>query len=120
MVRPYIFAELRRLVADRASGYCEYCKFPVKFASESMEIDHTFPVSLGGKTVAENLALACHGCNQHKQNRIEGVDLLSSISAGIYRLEMCCCEDWSEADRATFIPVQRPRESRDLDRAGGR
>jgi hypothetical protein len=45
MARPYISAELRRLVADRASGYCEYCKFPVKFALESMEIDHTCPVS---------------------------------------------------------------------------
>lgn len=84
MAKPYVSVELRRLVSNRAEGYCEYCKFPVKFALESMEIDHAFPVSLGGKTIAENLALACHGCNQNKQNRIEAIDLGSSTLVEIY------------------------------------
>ncbi len=57
MAKSYVPVELRRLVIDRAGGYCKYCKFPVKFALESMEIDHVFPVSLGGKTISENLAL---------------------------------------------------------------
>jgi HNH endonuclease len=99
MARPYIAAELRRLVSDRAGGYCEYCKFPVKFALESMEVDHTFPFSLGGKTIAENLALACHGCNQNKQNRIEGVDLLSSAVAELYNPRTMVWKDhfgWSQ------------------------
>jgi HNH endonuclease len=99
MARPYVAAELRRLVSDRAGGYCEYCKFPVKFALESMEVDHTFPFSLGGKTIAENLALACHGCNQNKQNRIEGVDLLSSAVAELYNPRTMVWKDhfgWSQ------------------------
>ena len=57
MARPYISVKLRRLVSDRAMEYCKYCRFPVKFALESMEIDHAFPVSLGRQTVAENLVL---------------------------------------------------------------
>jgi HNH endonuclease len=99
MARLYISVELRRLVSDRAGGYCEYCKFPVKFALESMEIDHAFPVSLGGKTVAENLVFACHGCNQHKQNRIEGMDLVSSSLADIYHPRKMVWDDhfgWSQ------------------------
>jgi hypothetical protein len=99
MARPYIAAELRRLISDRAGGYCEYCKFPVKFALESMEVDHTFPFSLGGKTIAENLALACHGCNQHKQNRIEGMDLVSSATVVIYNPRTMVWEEhfgWSQ------------------------
>ncbi len=99
MAKPHISVELRRLVSDRSGGYCEYCKFPVKFALESMEIDHTFPVSLGGKTVAENLALACHGCNQNKQNRVEGMDLVSSTLVGIYNPRTMVWEEhfgWSQ------------------------
>lgn len=99
MARPYISTELRRLVSDRADGYCEYCKFPIKFALESMEVDHTFPVSLGGKTEGENLALACHGCNQNKQNRIAGMDLVSSTSVAIYNPRTMVWEEhfgWSQ------------------------
>jgi HNH endonuclease len=99
MARTYISVELRRLVSDRAAGYCEYCKFPVRFALESMEIDHSFPVSLGGKTIAENLALACHGCNQNKQNRIEALDLVSSTIVEIYNPRAMVWEEhfgWSQ------------------------
>ena len=83
MARPYISVKLRRLVSDRAMEYCKYCRFPVKFALESMEIDHAFPVSLGRQTVAENLVFACHGCNQHKQSQIEGIDSVSLSLAEI-------------------------------------
>jgi HNH endonuclease len=84
MARVYIGAELRRLVIDRASANCEYCKYPMRFALDSMEIDHILPVSRGGLTEVENLALACHGCNQYKQNRTEGLDLLSGIATPLY------------------------------------
>jgi hypothetical protein len=84
MPRAYIPAALRRLVVDRACGYCEYCRSSGRFALESMEIEHIIPVSRGGETVAENLALACHGCNNHKQSRTEGIDPVSQQSISLY------------------------------------
>lgn len=77
-------ASLRRLVFDRARGYCEYCRSSGRFALESMELDHIIPVNRGGATIAENLASACHGCNNHKQNKVEGFDSLSMEVALLY------------------------------------
>ncbi len=34
----------------------------------AVEYEHVWPRSYGGNTAAENLALACHGCNQRKSN----------------------------------------------------
>lgn len=84
MPREYITATLRKLVVNRARGYCEYCRSSGKFALESMEIEHVIPVSRGGETIAENLALACHGCNNHKQSRINGLDPVSQELTLLY------------------------------------
>ena len=105
MPREYIPAALRRLVMDRARGYCEYCRSSGRFALESMEIEHIMPVSRGGETVADNLALACHGCNNHKQSRTEGIDSVSQASISLYHpREMEWNEHfaWSE-DKTTAI-----------------
>jgi hypothetical protein len=84
MSRDYIPVSLRRIVTERAQEYCEYCRSPGRFALESMEIEHILPVSRGGETTAENLALACHGCNNHKQNRIEAIDPVSKELISLY------------------------------------
>ena len=57
---------LRRAVTERARGYCEYCLSQEACATERFSIEHIHPRVLGGLTVAENLALACQGCNGHK------------------------------------------------------
>jgi HNH endonuclease len=84
MPREYVSNTLRQLVNDRADGYCEYCSSSGDFALESMEIEHIMPVSQGGATIAENLALACHGCNNYKQARVAGFDPISSESVPLY------------------------------------
>jgi hypothetical protein len=84
MAKDYISVALRRLVFERARCYCEYCRSPGQFALESMEVEHTIPSSRGGETVASNLALACHGCNQHKGTRTEGFDQISSTTVPLY------------------------------------
>jgi hypothetical protein len=53
-----------------------------------MEIEHIVPSSRGGRTKAENLALACHGCNNYKQSRIEGIDPVSEESVVLYHLRL--------------------------------
>ncbi len=84
MARPYIPKELRQRVIDRANGNCEYCRILARVATESMEVDHVLPVSQGGLTIAENLASACHGCNQRKRDRLKGFDAVSGKIVPLY------------------------------------
>jgi len=69
MSERHIPAELRRLVANRGQQCCEYCRTQVQYSADSFTVDHIIPRSLGGLTTADNLALCCHGCNQHKSKR---------------------------------------------------
>jgi hypothetical protein len=84
MSREYISVSLRQLVIDRAGKSCEYCRSSGDFALESMEIEHVIPVSQGGLMIADNLALACHGCNNYKQARTMGVDPVTEEFVSLY------------------------------------
>ena len=52
-------ARLRRLVTERAGQRCEYCGLAQEGQEATFHIDHIAPVSAGGLTDSENLALAC-------------------------------------------------------------
>jgi hypothetical protein len=65
---------LRREVADRARGCCEYCRSQERFAMQAFSVEHIDPRSRAGTTAAANLAYACQGCNNHKYNRTHGTD----------------------------------------------
>ncbi len=67
-------ARQRKLVRERAGGYCEYCLSSVNFAVQSFECEHIIPVAQGGKTVESNLAFACGGCNRCKSAKTMGAD----------------------------------------------
>jgi 5-methylcytosine-specific restriction endonuclease McrA len=62
----YIPAGLKREVAERAEGCCEYSRTQECFSSDPLTVDHITPRALDGKTLSDNLAFACWGCNQHK------------------------------------------------------
>ena len=56
---------------DRDGGDCSICGAEVDFAKVfpdpgSPSVDHIVPLARGGLNVAENLALACLGCNRAK------------------------------------------------------
>lgn len=74
MSRTYVTAQERQFIADRARGRCEYCRSPVDFATQSFSVEHVIPVSRGGETILDNLALACPGCNGHKYTKVEASD----------------------------------------------
>ncbi len=42
-----------------------------------LNVDHIHPRSIGGKTVLENLCLACWDCNLIKGARVDGIDPLT-------------------------------------------
>jgi HNH endonuclease len=68
---------LARLVWERASGVCEYCRLPQAYSRLTFEIDHIIARKHGGTTVASNLALACFYCNSYKGPNVAGIDLRS-------------------------------------------
>ena len=49
-----------------------------------MSFDHIKPVSKGGKTIFENLCLACRSCNEFKSDNTEAVDPLTGESVAIF------------------------------------
>ena len=54
-------------VRSRARGRCEYCKMAQSLQDGSFHIEHVILRSRGGTDSAENLALACPGCNLHER-----------------------------------------------------
>jgi len=84
MSSEYIPVSLKQLVFDRAKGTCEYCRSQAKFAIDALVIDHIQPVSRGGKTIAENLALACQTCNNYKYTKTEALDPVTNQSVSLF------------------------------------
>jgi 5-methylcytosine-specific restriction endonuclease McrA len=74
MSEKYIPVELRRLVAERGRHCCKYCRTQARYSADVLTVDHVTPRSLGGSTTVANLALCCHGCNQHKSRRTAAPD----------------------------------------------
>src|ERR1051326_2330612 len=66
--------ELVELVWRRAQSCCEYCQLPQAYSLPAFEIDHIIAKKHGGRTVAENLALACFYCNSFKGPNLAGLD----------------------------------------------
>lgn len=74
MSSSYIPTEIRRMVRERANYCCEYCLISEAFTFASHEIDHIIARKHGGETTAENLALSCTICNQHKGSDLASID----------------------------------------------
>ncbi|MEW5938623.1 MAG: HNH endonuclease signature motif containing protein, partial [Chloroflexota bacterium] len=69
-----ISASLRKLVRERAGDSCEYCRMPQSVSAFEHEPDHIVPIQHGGKTTADNLALACFRCNRRKGPNVGSYD----------------------------------------------
>ena len=91
--RPHLSTALRNIVIERAQGRCEYCQSRADFATETFAVDHIVPLSLGGKTESENLALACSGCNSRKYNRQLVPDPTDGDLVSLYNPHQ---QDWAQ------------------------
>jgi len=57
-----------------AKNRCGYCLGEQKYILAWLEIEHLHPRAKGGKTVKENLWLACPFCNTFKSSQTHGTD----------------------------------------------
>ena len=56
---------------SRQKNLCHYCLQPlVFFGPEKYQIDHFIPLSRGGSNYANNIVLACPGCNLSKGDKM--------------------------------------------------
>jgi hypothetical protein len=83
-------ARVAAIVKARAAGRCEYCHAPQILIGQTFHIDHIIPRSAGGKTLAENLSLACSHCNIAKAQQTMATDSRTGKRVSLYnpRLDM--------------------------------
>jgi hypothetical protein len=86
-------AGLRRLVWQRANGRCEYCRMRQEFDELTFQIEHVVPRKHHGSDQAENLALACFACNNHKGTNLSGIDPQTGELTRLFHPRQ---DDWAE------------------------
>ena len=99
MPRRYVTAAEQQQIVNRANRRCEYCKSIMDYTAQPFVMEHIIPISEGGETALENLALACGGCNGHKYAKIEALDPISQTNAPLYHPRQQVWQDhfgWSE------------------------
>jgi HNH endonuclease len=79
-----ISASLRRQVIERAGNRCEYCGLAQTGQEAAFHIDHVVPVTAGGSTNLENLALACVSCSLRKGARLLAQDPDTSEHVAVF------------------------------------
>jgi hypothetical protein len=84
MVKTYISVHQKHTIVERVHGCCEYCRSQARFSTQAFSVEHIIPVSCGGETVSENLALACQGCNNHKYTKTMGRNPVSGEIVPLY------------------------------------
>ncbi|HBL60186.1 MAG TPA: HNH endonuclease, partial [Cyanobacteria bacterium UBA8803] len=83
----------RRLVRQRARYLCEYCHSPEYLSPDRFTIDHIMPQSLGKSDEPDNLALACHRCNERHYNFTSGIDPQTQKEIPLFNPRQ---QQWSE------------------------
>jgi len=84
MSRRYLTTKEQADIIQRAQRRCEYCQSPMDYATQSFVFEHIIPISRNGKTIGDNLAFACGGCNGHKYNKIEAVDPVDNVMTPLF------------------------------------
>src|SRR2546425_8551500 len=98
----HIPARLRQLVLHGSGYACEYCHLSQEGQEATFHIDHVTPVTLGGKTVVDNLALACLSCSLHKAARQTAVDPETKIEVPLFNPRL---DVWSQHFRWEGVRV---------------
>lgn len=74
MSRKRISSAIEARVRAAACYRCGYCLTPQSLLTWTLELEHLYPVALGGTDDEENLWLSCHAYNQFKNIQIQAYD----------------------------------------------
>jgi hypothetical protein len=88
-----ISEKVRQFVQERADNRCEYCLSHQNFVMSWLQIDHIYPIVLGGANDEDNLCLACELCNQYKWTKTNGIDPVTGQTVMLFHPRK---QKWSE------------------------
>lgn len=74
---------IRKQVFDKYNNKCQKCE-----STESLQIDHILPRSIGGESIIENLRCLCGSCNSARP--LIGIDLVNEVNASGFSYEYLC------------------------------
>lgn len=94
---------LRRIVLRRAQDRCEYCLLSQEGQEATFHVDHVEPVTSGGETVADNLALACVSCSLRKAARRTAIDPETGEDAPLFHPRRAEWQDHFQWDGVRVI-----------------
>lgn len=94
-----------RLVTERAKGKCEYCLMPQSVSAFEHEPDHIIPTQHGGRTKADNLALACLRCNRRKGPNVGSFDPETGVLVAFYNPRSQTWKDHFRLEGAIIQPL---------------
>lgn len=106
----HIPVALRQLAIERAGNRCEYCGLSQEGPATAFHIDHVIPLTEGGDTSEDNLALACVSCSLHKGARQRLTDPETGQETTVYNPRRQDCSDhfrWDDTHLVGLIPVGR-------------
>ena len=105
---PEISGDLRRLVAARAAGRCEYYRLPESASAYRHEPDHIVPLQHGGSTTQDNLALACLRCNRRKGPNVGSFDPETGLLVPFFNPRKQIWAEHFTLDGAVIRPLSGP------------
>lgn len=85
-------------VSLRDNFSCQYCG--VKLPMSQLNYDHVLPRSKGGKTVWDNIVMACYPCNDRKGNMLVHEAGMKLLSVPIKPKELPMNEPYIDPDKA--------------------
>lgn len=103
--RPTIPSALRTYVEKRARERCEYYLRHQDDSAVTHELDHIIARKHGGKTEADNLALACLFCNRNKGADLTSVDPASGLTVPLFNPRTHIWKDHFELIGARIVGV---------------
>jgi HNH endonuclease len=80
----YVGVRLQRQIRAHFVNCCAYCHTSEALTVAIFEFEHIVPRSAGGKTVFENLCLACPTCNRYKANRQNVLDPITKEVVSLF------------------------------------
>ena len=89
----YISVDLQRQIRDKFSNCCAYCLTAEFLTATTFEFEHIIPRSNGGKTVFENLCLACPSYNRYKADKQNTLDPVTETSIPFFNPQL---QVWKE------------------------
>jgi hypothetical protein len=101
----YVSAALRRLVIERASDCCEYCRIHNDDHYLPHEIDHIVSEKHRGETSADNLCLSCFDCNRYKGSDIGSFDVETGEFTALFNPRTMHWSDHFRLDSGLIVPL---------------